>query len=107
MALYQKGNVKIAGRVKGTPNKKKKLKVSALLAALDKNPAQEIIDLIPELEVKDQVKAWENLLAYCQAKPTTYEDDDESDESRDPLEKESSETLATILSIAKEKQMRE
>lgn len=70
-----------AGRKKGTPNKKKLVKAADILAEKDINPASEILKLINTgtLEPKDELKAWSELLSYCQAKPKETEPDGDPD----------------------------
>lgn len=58
-----------SGRKKGTPNRKRVPKVQDFLTERDINPAEEIIKLIPNLETKDQVAAWFELLSYIDSKP--------------------------------------
>jgi hypothetical protein len=54
------------GRPVGSKDIKTLLKCEFVLAAKGINPTDEILKLIPQLEPKDQLEAWQFLLKYCQ-----------------------------------------
>lgn len=85
---FEKGQPKpeSSGRKKGTPNKKKIVKVADLLAEQNINPAEKILNIIPTLDPEDQVKAWLDLLSYCEAKPKDQGPDGDGDDDNDPDE---------------------
>lgn len=69
--LFKKGMNKVpgSGRKKGTTNKRKYETVAEHLERFGLHPVAEIVKLIPEIDKKDRIKAWLELLAYCEAKP--------------------------------------
>lgn len=83
---FQKGEPRHpnAGRKKGSQNIKKIAKVADLLAERDINPVQEILNILDDPEAKlfdsDRIRAWFDLLSYCQAKPKAIEVDDGDDD---------------------------
>lgn len=89
----------MGGRQKGTPNKSKVARVGEFLAEKGVNPAQEILDIIPTLDARDQLSAWLDLLSYCQAKPKAVEETlpDEGDEELGEI------TNAQLLELVKQK----
>lgn len=103
---FEKGMQKPAnsGRKKGTPNKKKLVRVSDLLADKEINPAGEILKLINTgtLEPKDELKAWSELLSYCQPKPRDEgPDDDGNDDDPDDGEEIPTADLISFVRRAK------
>ncbi len=98
MAKFEKGHQKVGGRLKGTPNAKRLLKVEEVLIEKGYCPVAVILELIPHLEPEDQVKSWFNLLSYCQAKPK--EETGETDTSITPLPEEA---VAALVTIARRK----
>jgi hypothetical protein len=58
-----------SGRKKGTPNKKKLLRVDELLAEKNINPVEKALELMPELAPHQQIKVWMELASYCFPKP--------------------------------------
>jgi hypothetical protein len=63
-----------SGRKPGSQNKKSVAKVADVLAERDINPVAEILALIPELPYASQkIKAYMDLLSYCEAKPKEIE----------------------------------
>lgn len=73
---FKKGDPKPAnsGRKKGTPNKKKLKKVSEALAEQGLDLVAQILAEIPLLEDKDRMRAYFELLSYCEAKPKFTEE---------------------------------
>jgi len=61
------------GRPKGAKNHSKVLRVAEVLSRAGINPAEEIMKLLPLLEVRDQVRTWQELQSYCEAKPREVE----------------------------------
>lgn len=104
---FKKGDPKPpgSGRKKGTPNKKKLLKVVDILAEKDLNPVVEILKLMNSLDSKGKpalspsmkITAWFDLLSYCQAKPKEVEAE------KDPLNPEDYEEVssADLLKLVK------
>lgn len=80
-----------SGRVKGTPNKKKWIKISELLAEKDIHPGEEILAILNNEDVRpaDQIKAWLELLSYCEVKPKENESARDEEESEIDSELES------------------
>jgi len=77
---------KTGGRTKGTPNKRQGFSVASLLTEKNIDPIQKILELLPGLEGKDQLRAWLELLQYCDAKRKAIEVDlPASDKSTDEL----------------------
>lgn len=68
---FKKGQPKVpgSGRTKGTLNKASILRVQDVLAQKGLNPVEEVLKLMPKLAEAQRVKAWLELLSYCQAKP--------------------------------------
>lgn len=66
---WVKGHKKVGGRKKGSKNKLNYKKVIDVLLEKGLNPTEEILKLIPELEISEQVKTWLFLLTYTQARP--------------------------------------
>ncbi|MGZ3796475.1 MAG: hypothetical protein ACXVB1_08925 [Pseudobdellovibrionaceae bacterium] len=99
---FQKGQPRPAnaGKKKGSVHNISRKKVSQILAEKNKEPVEEIMRLMPMLEPRDQAKLWLDLLSYCQAKPTVYESDDNTDPNNDLVEKFKHVTDATLISIA-------
>ena len=61
------------GRPLGSKTKSKLLRVEDLLSEKGINPVEEMLALIPSLEPRDQIKVWQDLLSYTQAKPRDTE----------------------------------
>lgn len=101
---FQKGQPKLpgSGRKKGTPNKRRISKVGEVLAEHDMNPASEIIKEIALMdEPKDRANAWIDLLAYCEAKPKTVEENDDDDFNPEDFKDISTEELLRIVKSSK------
>jgi hypothetical protein len=100
---FEKGHPKpqTSGRKKGTPNKKKILKVADVLADQNIDPTKKILNIIPTLEPEDQVKAWLDLLSYCQAKPKDSEPDGDDDNDPDELDEVPTDNILEIYRKAK------
>jgi hypothetical protein len=86
-----------SGRKPGSKNKKSIIRVKDLLAERDINPAQKILELIPELPPWDQIDAWMDLLSYCEAKPKAMEFDPSEDEFDEDFEDIETERLLKVL----------
>lgn len=96
-----------AGRKKGSLNKSKILKVSDYLASNDINPVAKLMLLIPQLEPRDQAKIWMDLVSYCQAKPSVYEESEEPTTGEDLLEEFKEVTNEALKLVAGGKGSRE
>jgi hypothetical protein len=81
-----------SGRKKGSKNIRKVAKVSDILAERGLNPAEEILRILEQEDLKpsEQIDAWLDLLSYCQAKPKEVEEDfdDGPDEDLEDTPKE-------------------
>lgn len=88
-----------AGRKKGSKNIKRVAKVSELLAQRDKNPAEEILKLIEtgNLNDKEKVDCWLDLLSYCQPKPKAVEVEDDDPDELDVFDNLTDEQLLKIV----------
>lgn len=99
---FQKGHPKPAnsGRKKGVRNKSKIARVQDVLDENKLNPVQALLDLLPHLEPKDQARVWSDLLTYCEAKPKTFEvEDNHDDEDGDEISLK--DHLAIVKNIGK------
>ncbi len=93
-----------AGRKKGSLNRrtlaKAALNLEQVLIEAKFNPSQKILDLMPLLEPRDQVKACLELLSFIQAKPKAIEMPDVQAEpiapEEDPSMLETSKLLAIV-----------
>lgn len=56
----------VKGRKKGSKDIKTLLRCEVVLANNNLNPTEEILKLIPKLDPKDQLAAWQFLLKYTQ-----------------------------------------
>jgi len=69
---FEKGHTRPAnsGRKKGTPNKRKVLRVEEYLAQKNINPVEKILSIIEtgELKKSEEISAWFDLLNYVQPK---------------------------------------
>lgn len=98
MAGRPVGLPKSGGRQKGTLNKRvtfRVMRASAVLEAAGVNPVTEILKLIPLLEPKEQVRAWEYLHQYVDLKPKELEDHDD-EEAEDKLANLTTEQLVAL-----------
>lgn len=82
---FVKGRAKTGGRKKGSAVIKKLLRVDQIFANRNIHPVSEILKLIDELEPKDQVKTWLELLRFVQAIPRTLPELEDGGENRQPL----------------------
>ena len=76
------GLPKTGGRQKGTRNKRSSFKVARTTTVMESkglNPIEEILKLIPSLEPKEQVKAWEYIHQFVDVKPKDLPDEEEQD----------------------------
>lgn len=101
-AQFTKGHQKMGGRKKGTPNKKKVLKVADVLAEKGINPVEKILEQLPYLDPKDQVKAWLELQSYTEAKPREVEVDPPEADDEDAVKKATTAELLSIVRKSKE-----
>lgn len=88
MVEQTKKKQKTGGRTKGTPNKRQGFSVASLLADKNIDPIEEIMKLMlsGELRPNEQLRAWLELLQYCDAKRKAIEVDlPESDKTTDEL----------------------
>lgn len=85
--MFKKGMTRHpnAGRKKGTPNKKRAVRIADYLAEKEINPAEKILELIPSLSPREQVDAWLELQSYVEAKPKPRDDDADPPDSDTPL----------------------
>lgn len=88
----------MGGRKKGTPNKRRVLKVEdSLLKADIEDPVARILDLLPDLRPYEQVRVWLDLISYIQPKPR-----DEAEEGQAmPTLDESA--VAALVDLARKK----
>lgn len=96
---FQKGQPRPpnAGRKPGSKNKKKIFNTSEILANKDINPTEEILKLIPEMNVREKVEAWKYLHSFTEAKPRMPEAQvEESESSIDKLEDIDTENLIAL-----------
>jgi hypothetical protein len=72
---FKKGVVKHpnSGRKVGQVAKTKNLKMKDLLDSKDINPVEKLLELLPDLEKKDQAKIWLDISSYCYTKPRDSE----------------------------------
>ena len=97
-----------AGRKKGSLNKRKIPKVADYLADRGLNPAEEILKLLDDEEMKprDKIAVWTDLLSYCQGKVAAETMDDNGAEADAELlerfEDVSNETLLKLVKQADE-----
>lgn len=90
-----------AGRKKGSKNKKTLLRVADVFADKNIEPVTEILRLIDQLdEPRDKLKAWLELLSYCQAKPRDEMPPDDGDEADALIENFENVTDETLMKIA-------
>lgn len=64
---------KSGGKQKGTLNKKTVFSVASLLVDKNIDPIEEIMKLLPDLRPHEQLRAWLELLQYCDAKRKSVE----------------------------------
>ncbi len=97
------GLPKTGGRKKGVGNKRSTFRVARttqVLEAKGLNPIEEILKLIPSLEAKEQVKAWEYIHQYADVKPKELPEPEEQ-EFDDALE---GLTTDQLIELAKREQ---
>lgn len=97
------GTPKTGGRKKGSLNKRSSFRVARTTMVLEGkglNPIEEILKLIPSLEPKEQVRAWEYIHQYVDVKPKEIAEPEEQ-EFDDALEELSVEQL---IELAKREQ---
>lgn len=100
---FQKGQGRPlgSGRKQGSQNKKRIAKVADLLAEQDISPVQEILDLINDpgngMFSYDRVKAWFDLLSYCEAKPKASDSDSSDEDDLDDFDEVSNEDLLKLI----------
>lgn len=98
-----KGLPKSGGRKKGTGNKRSTFRVARTTVVMESkglNPIEEILKLIPSLEPKEQVKAWEYIHQFVDVKPKDLPEPEEQ-EFDDALEELTTEEL---IAMAKREQ---
>lgn len=101
LMAFQKGQGRPpgAGRKPGTPNKKTVLKVEEILSTAGINPIEKVLQLITELEPRDQVKYWLELQSYCEAKPKEAENVDDTPDELTLIEQLRDVSDSVLLSI--------
>ena len=67
---YEKGQTKMGGRQKGTPNKKTLIKADDLLLKLDINPIQKLIELAEsdEATIEHKINCYKEIAKYTYPK---------------------------------------
>jgi len=102
---FVKGRAKTGGRRKGSAAIKKLLRAEQVLANKNVHPVLEILKLIGELDPKDQVKTWIELLRFVQPIPRSVPEVESEQDGQQPmldlasLPTEELERLASVSSI--------
>lgn len=86
-----------AGRKPGSPNKRTILKVEDVLALHDLNPTNELLKLIPMMDLEQKVRTLCFLITYSQPKPTEQAPADSLSELSEQLKDVSTEDLVKAL----------
>lgn len=89
-----------SGKKKGSTHATTFRKTIEVITASNLNPTEEILKLIPQLDLKDQMKAWIELVRYSQPKPVVEDkesDDDPFATIAEKIKDVSSEELVLIL----------
>ena len=99
---FQKGNPRPpnAGRKPGSKNKKTIIGAYDVLANRDKNPVEEILNIVDSLPPWDQINAWFKLLEWIEPKAKVREGaEDDSDSDAELISKFKNTPVSDILKI--------
>ena len=69
--MFEKGHNKLGGRKKGSKNKKTLMAAEAILAELDINPIEKLVEIAESSEssIEQKIRGWQEVAKYSCPKP--------------------------------------